>query len=198
MEFSKRWSRVESGRKQACNNDALPDPENVTSERPIFDLLVGSSEGARGGKDGTTSIVLHGTPRKDAMEERSEQCREMLVGDGEIQISGRREGAVALVLDLAKACERVSLPAGLGLGNALQFSWKDLASAMRVLRAPEAGSVRRICGAEPLLAITAILPRSKWRCLFQRIVLQDALSEVTQKLSASEHEGLVWMTSKHS
>ena len=36
------------------------------------------------------------------------------------------------------------------------------------------------CVAEPLKTITAILPLSKWSCLLLRIVLQDALSEVTK------------------
>ena len=36
------------------------------------------------------------------------------------------------------------------------------------------------CAAEPLATITAILPGSKWSCLLLRIVLQDALSEVTK------------------
>ena len=35
------------------------------------------------------------------------------------------------------------------------------------------------CAAEPLTTITAMLPGSKWSCLLLRIVLQDALSEVT-------------------
>ena len=39
------------------------------------------------------------------------------------------QGAVALVLDLAKAFDRVSFP--VGLGNALQLPKKDLASAVR-------------------------------------------------------------------
>ena len=34
--------------------------------------------------------------------------------------------------------------------------------------------------AGPLQTITAILPGSKWSCLLLRIVLQDALSEVTK------------------
>ena len=34
--------------------------------------------------------------------------------------------------------------------------------------------------AEPLQTITAILPGSKWSCPLSRIVLQDALSEVTK------------------
>ena len=36
------------------------------------------------------------------------------------------------------------------------------------------------CVAEPLQTITATLPGSKWSWLLQRIVLQDALSEVAQ------------------
>ena len=36
------------------------------------------------------------------------------------------------------------------------------------------------CAAEPLQTIPAILPGSKWSCLLLRIVLQDALSEVTK------------------
>ena len=42
-------------------------------------------------------------------------------------------GAVALVLDLTKAFERVSFPCGLGLGDALQLSKGDFASAVRLL-----------------------------------------------------------------
>ena len=36
------------------------------------------------------------------------------------------------------------------------------------------------CAAEPLPTITATLPGSKWSCLLLRVVLQDALSEVTK------------------
>ena len=36
------------------------------------------------------------------------------------------------------------------------------------------------CVAEPLQTITAVLPGSKWSCLLLRVVLQDALSEVTK------------------
>ena len=75
----------------------------------------------------------------------------------------RRKGAVALVLDLAKAFERVGLPV------VFSFPRKIL---------------RLLCGyfeyqrrlvAQPLKTITAILPASKWSCLLLRIVLQDSL-----------------------
>ena len=36
------------------------------------------------------------------------------------------------------------------------------------------------CAVKPLTTITAIMPGSKWSCLLLRIVLQDALSEVTK------------------
>ena len=47
------------------------------------------------------------------------------------------QGAVALVLDLAKAFGRVSLPVVWAWGDALQFPKEDTAGAMWVLRAPE-------------------------------------------------------------
>ena len=70
----------------------------------------------------------------DEMEELSEQCGKC-VGSGKVQIPGgrRRSGSSALVLDLAKAFERVSLPVGLGLGDALQLPKEDIAGALRVL-----------------------------------------------------------------
>ena len=49
----------------------------------------------------------------------------------------------------AGPCEgiRASQPScGLGLGDALQLPKEDLAGAVRVLRAPEASAVRRMCG----------------------------------------------------
>ena len=54
-------------------------------------------------------------------------------------------GAVALVLDLAKAFERVSLLVVWALGDALQLPEEDIAGALRILRAPEAIAVRRMC-----------------------------------------------------
>ena len=57
------------------------------------------------------------------------------------------QGAVAfLVLNLAKAFRASQPPRGVGLGNALQLLKEDLASVVRILRAPEASAVRRMCG----------------------------------------------------
>ena len=87
--------------------------------------------------------------------------------------------AVSLVLDLAKAFERVSLPALWAWAMHSSFPRKIL----RVLRGYFEHQ-RRVqfegCVAEPLRTIRAILPGSKWSCLLLRIVVQDASSEVTK------------------
>ena len=91
------------------------------------------------------------------------------------QAREKDQGAAALVLDLAKAFERVGLP--------VVFAWETHCNFPRLI-------LRVQCGyfehqwivqfvAEPLETITAILPGSKWSCLLLRIVLQDAPSEVT-------------------
>ena len=85
--------------------------------------------------------------------------------------------AVALVLDLAKAFERVSFP--------VVWAWATHFSFPRNILRVLCGYFdrqRRVqfegCVAEPFQTISAILPGSKWSCLLLRIVLQDALSEV--------------------
>ena len=84
------------------------------------------------------------------------------------------QGALALVLDLPKEFERVSLPVVLAWATHFRLPRKIL----RVLcgyfehqrRAQFEG-----CAGEPLTTIAAILPGSKWSCLLLRIVLQHAL-----------------------
>ena len=56
------------------------------------------------------------------------------------------QGAITLVLDLAGACERVSLPVGVGLCDAFQFSQEDLRVPRGFFRAPQESTVRRMCG----------------------------------------------------
>ena len=89
------------------------------------------------------------------------------------------QGALALVLNLAKAFERVSLPVVWALATHCSFPRKIL----RVLGGYFEHQ-RRVqfegCAAEPLQTVTTILPGSKWSCLLLRIVQQDALSEVTK------------------
>ena len=55
-------------------------------------------------------------------------------------------GAVALVLDLAKALERVSLTVVWSWATHFSFPRKILRVLCRVLRVPEASAVRRMCG----------------------------------------------------
>ena len=86
---------------------------------------------------------------------------------------------MALVLDLAKAFERDSLPVVWAWATHFSFPRKIL----WVLRGFFEHQ-RRVqfegCAAEPLTTVTAILPGSKWSCLLLRVVLHDALSEVTK------------------
>ena len=88
-------------------------------------------------------------------------------------------GAAALVLDLAKACKRVSLPVAWAWATHFSFPRKILRVLCWYIE-----HQRRVqfegCVAEPLRTITAILPGSKRNCLLQRLLLQDALSEVTK------------------
>ena len=101
----------------------------------------------------------------------------------------RDQGAIAPVLDLAKGFGRVSLPVVWAWATHFAFRRKIL----RVLRG-YFEQERRVqfegCAAEPLQTITAILPGSKWSCLLLRIVLQDALSEVTPNLPTSKIDGV--------
>ena len=92
---------------------------------------------------------------------------------------GEGQGALALVLDLAKALERVSLLVVWAWATHFSFPRKILRVLCECFEHP-----RRVqfegCVAEPLQTISAILPGSKWSCLPPRIELQDALSEITK------------------
>ena len=90
------------------------------------------------------------------------------------------QGAFALVLVLAKTFERVSLPVVWALGNALQFPREDIAGSVRVLRAPKASAVRRMCGRAAHDHHGYFASVEVELACFLRIVLQDALSEVTK------------------
>ena len=112
-------------------------------------------------------------------EELSEQCGKILMKMERFHGKAKEEdqGAVALVLDLAKVFERVSLPVVRAWATQFSFPRRFL----RVLCAFFEHQ-RRVqfegCVEEPLQTIPAILPGSKWSCLLLRSVLQDALSEV--------------------
>ena len=79
------------------------------------------------------------------------------------------QGAVALVLDLAKAFERAFHLCGL-VRRTSSFQGRFCGRCLQC----------EVCVAEPLQTITAMLPWSKWSCLLHSIVLQDALCEVTK------------------
>ena len=104
-------------------------------------------------------------------------------------------GAITLVLNMAEALERVSRPVAWTSAAHLDFPRKIL----RVLCGYFDEHQRRVqfegCVAEPLQTITAILPRSKWRCLLFRVALQDALSEV-MKVSTPLKLNVSWTTSQ--
>ena len=88
------------------------------------------------------------------------------------------QGAVALVRGLAKAFERVSLLVVWALATHFSFPRKILRVLCRYFEHQRRLQFEGCVAEEPLQAIMAILPGSKWSC-FLRIVLQDALSEVT-------------------
>ena len=92
--------------------------------------------------------------------------------------------ALALVLVLAKAFERVSLP--------VVWAWTHFSFPRMILRVlcGYFEHQKRVqfegCAAEPVQTITAILPGSEWGCF----LLRDALSEVTKIFLPFEVEGL--------
>ena len=111
LEESGKWPQ------QACTTMFFLTPRNVTSERQI-------------------ALMLIGTLQMAEMEELSAQCGKYCWDTERFKYRAGDEdlGAVALVQDLMKVFEPVGPPCGVGLG-----SKKDLAGAVRVLRAPEGG-----------------------------------------------------------
>ena len=125
MERSEKWPQ------QACTTMFFLIPKNVTSERPIAlkpTLIRWWEAEDQKWQSGSRSIALIGTLPTGEMEELSGRAK------------AEDRGAVALVLDLAKAFERVSLP--------VVWAWatQDIAGAVRLFRAPEASAVRRMRG----------------------------------------------------
>ena len=99
-------------------------------------------------------------------------------------------GTVALVLDLAKAFERVSLP--------MVWAWATHFSFPRKMLRVLCGHFkhqRRVqfegCVAEPLQTITAILPGSKWSCSLLRIVLQKIQPSLKLRVFVDDITALV-------
>ena len=165
VEQSGRWPQL------ACTTMFFLIPENVTSERRIalmptltrwlealrapevatwqqkYRVEWDATEGRNGGAQRTVWEVL--------MEMERFKYR---AGEDDV-------GAVALVLDLAKAVERVSLP--------VVWAWAThFASQGRFCECCAATlSTRGVCSSKDV---------RQWSCLLLRIVLQDAFSEVTK------------------
>ena len=141
MEQSGKWPQ------QACTTMFFLILKNVTSERPIalMPTLIRWWEAMRA--PGVAKWQQKYRVEWDATDGRNggaqrtvwEVLMEMKRFDG--RTKAEDQGAVALVLNLAKAFERV-----LGLGDVLQFPKKDLAGILWVFRALEACTVRRVCG----------------------------------------------------
>ena len=181
VEFLEKLEQRGKWPQQACTTMFFLTPKNVTSERPIplmptlirwwealgtpaqqrYRVDLGATDGRSGGAQQTVWEIL--------MEIKRFNCR---AGEEDL-------GAVALVLDLAKAFERASLRVVRAWATHFGFPRKVL----RVLCADFEHQRRAQfegCVAEPLRTITAIVPGSEWSCLFLRIVLQDAFSEVAK------------------
>ena len=129
-------------------------PKNVTCERPIALMptlncsLVGSFESTRSGK--VAAEIPRGWGRHGWSKRGSSTN-----GVGKIDGNGKfygidkeeDQGAVALVPDLSKAFERVSLLVVWAWATHFTFTRKVfIEGAMRVLRAPEACTGLRMCG----------------------------------------------------
>ena len=90
------------------------------------------------------------------------------------------QGALALVLDLAKAFERVSLPVVWAWATHFSFPRKILRVLCGYFLAPGASAVRRMCGGTARDHHGHLARVQVELFAFPRIVLQDAVSEVTK------------------
>ena len=178
MEQSDKWPQ------QACTTMFFLIPKNLTSERPIalMPTLIRWWEALRAPEVAKWQQKYR--VDWDAIDGRNggaqqtvwEVLLEMKRFNGRAKAEDR--GAVALVLDFAKAFERVSL--------LVVWAWATHFCFPRMILRVLCGNFEhqgRVqfegCAAEPLQTITAILPGSKWSCSLLCVVLQDALSEVT-------------------
>ena len=182
LEFLKKVEQSGKWPQQACTTMFFLIPWNVTSERPIalITTLIRWWEALRAPEvakwQQESRVDWDATDGRNGGAQRT--AWEVLM---EMEAFNGRAKAVALG---AGPCEdiRASQPS-CGLGLALHQK------ILRVL-CGYFEHQRRVqfegCAAEPLTTITAILPGSKWSCLLLRIVLQDALGEVTKICPSSK------------
>ena len=104
-------------------------------------------------------------------------------GNGKIlcKCKGRRKRSGGVGAGLGEGFRACQSPGDLGLGDACQFPRKDLTCALRLLRAPEKGAVRRMRG-RAATNDHGYPARVQVELLVLRTVLQDALSEVMEIL----------------
>ena len=110
--YRKRWSRVRKMLQQACTTLFFLIPKTVTSERPIALVLqMIRCEALRAPEVATWQYKYRIEP--DATDGRSGGAERTVCWKwkGSNTRQGKKiQGAVALVLDLVKAIERVTLP----------------------------------------------------------------------------------------
>ena len=138
MEFQEKVAQSGKWPEQACTTMFFRIPTKVTSERPLalMPTLIRWWEGLR------------------ALEVAKWQQKYRVHWDA---TDGRNGGADRTLLELLMEMERLKChifglgsgerlragqsSSGSGLGDALQLSQEDVAGALRIFRAPEAGSV---------------------------------------------------------
>ena len=163
VEESAKWPQ------HACTTIFSLIPKNVTSERPIALLptlirwleALRAPEVAKWQQKYRVDWDARNGRNGGAQQTVWKMLMEMERFNG--QAKEEDQGALAV--------ERVSLP--------VVWPWATHFSFPRKI-------LRVLCD----IRGEAILPGSKWGCLLLRIVLQDALSDVTQNLSSVEVEGL--------
>ena len=151
--FWKRQSRVENGRSKPAQRCSFLIPKNVTSERPIalMPTLIRLWEAMRAPEvakwqqkyrvDWDATDGRNGGTQRTVWEVFLMEMERYKYRAGEEDL-----GAVAPVLNLAKALERVGFPVVWAWATHFSFPRKILWDAAWVLRAPEEGAVRRMCG----------------------------------------------------
>ena len=152
VEFLEKVEQSGNWPHQACTTMFFLIPKNVTSERSIalIPMLIRWWEALRAPEvvkwQQKCRLDWDATDGRNGGAQRTvwEVLMEMERFNGRAKAEDR--GAVALVLDLAKAFERVSLLVVWAWATHFCFPRKILRGAVRLFRAPEASAVRRMCG----------------------------------------------------
>ena len=184
VEFMEKVEQCGRWPQQACTTMFFLIPKNVTSKRPIalMPTMIRWWQALRAPEvTKWQHVEWDATGGRNGGAERTVWVTLLEVEKSKYHAGERDQGAIALVLDLAKAFER--------------WAWATHFNFLRKILRVLCGYFehqRRVqfesCVAEPFQTITAILPGSRWSFLLLCIVLQDALCEVIQIDTASETE----------